>query len=68
MKKQICIGLVLFAVIILMGISTYQAQGSNNHETGVVLQTYTSSLASAPWFFETVYSYLDAGQVCVTRA
>jgi len=60
MKKQICIGLVLFSVFAFMGISPYQAQGS--HEAGVVPQTGTSSPASARWFFETVYSYLDAGQ------
>ena len=62
MKKQICIGLVLFAIFIFMGISTYPAQGLNNHEDYLALPASTSSPASAPWFRETVYSYLDVGQ------
>jgi hypothetical protein len=62
MKKQICIGLVLFAIFIFMGISPYQAQGVNNHEDYLALPASTSSPASAPWFRETVYSYLDVGQ------
>jgi len=62
MKKHICLGLVLFAAIVFMGISPYLAQGSNNHDDGEVLQASTFSPASAPWFFEAVYTYLDAGQ------
>jgi len=62
MKKQICIGLVLFAIFIFIGISPYQAQGLNNHEDYLALPASTSSPASAPWFRETVYSYLDVGQ------
>ena len=62
MKKQICIGLVLFAIFIFMGISPYQAQGLNNHKDYLALPASTSSPASAPWFRETVYSYLDVGQ------
>lgn len=62
MKKQICIGLVLFAIFVFMGVSPYQAQGLNNRKDGVALQASTASPATAPWFFETVYSYLDAGQ------
>ena len=62
MKKQIYLGLVLTAVFVFMGISPNQAKSSNNHEAGVVQHTSTASPASARWFFETVYSYLDTGQ------
>ena len=62
MKKQICIGLALIAIFVFMGIPPNQAKGSNNHEDGVVQNTSTASPASAPWFSETVYSYLDVGQ------
>lgn len=60
MKKQFLLCIAFFAFFFFMGISPNQAQGS--HETGVVPQTSTASPAPARWFFETVYSYLDAGQ------
>ena len=63
MKKQIRFGLVLLAVFAFTGIRAYQnVHGSNHSDVGVVQPANTFVAASAPWFFETAYSYLDAGQ------
>jgi hypothetical protein len=62
MKQQICIGLVLFATLVVLGMTPSLAQGSQNNEDGALISANTTSPASAPWFVNTVDSSNDVGQ------
>ena len=54
MKRQICIGLVLSATLVVLGMGSGQAQGSQYNEDKEVISANTTSPASAPWFVNTV--------------
>ena len=62
MKKQLCIGLALFAVFAFMGISPYRAQGLTNDGNGKTLQASAAAPASTSWVIDTVDTSHDAGQ------
>ena len=62
MNRIFRIGLVLCAILAVIGLTTYQAQGSKNNKTGEKISATTSSPTSAPWLFETVDSPNDVGQ------
>ena len=63
MKRKICIGLVLSATLVALGMTPCLTQGSSQYnEDGAVISANTTSPASAPWFIITVDSPNDVGQ------
>ena len=62
MKRQICIGLVLSATLVALGMTPCLTQGSQYNEDWAVISANTTSPASAPWFINTVDSPNDVGQ------
>ncbi len=62
MKRQICIGLVLSATLVALGMTPTLTQGSQYDEVWAVISANTASPASAPWFINTVDSPNDVGQ------
>jgi len=62
MKRQICIGLVLFATLVVLGMTPCRTRGSQHNEDWAVSSANTTSPASAPWFVNTVDSLNDVGQ------
>ena len=62
MKRQICIGLVLSATLVALGMTPGLTQGSQYNEDWAVISANTTSPASAPWFIDTVDSPNDVGQ------
>jgi len=62
MKQQICIGLVVFATLVVLGMTPGLAQSSQNNEDWVVISANTTSPASAPWFVNTVDTPNNVGQ------
>jgi hypothetical protein len=62
MKQQFCIGLVLSAMLVVLGMISGPAQGSQHVDDWTVISANTSSAATAPWFVNTVDSLNDVGQ------
>jgi hypothetical protein len=62
MKRQICIGLVLSATLVVLGMRSGLAQESQYNEDWAVIRANTTSPASAPWFIDTVDSVRDVGR------
>lgn len=62
MKRQICIGLVLSATLVVLGMRSGLAQESQYNEDWAVISANTTSPASAPWFIDTVDSVRDVGR------
>jgi hypothetical protein len=60
---EICIGLVLSATLVALGMTPCLTQGPQyNDDDGAVISANTTSPASAPWFVITVDSPNDVGQ------
>jgi len=62
MKRQICIGLAISAILGVLGLTPGVAQRSQYDEDWTVISAGTTSPASAPWFIETVDSTGDIGR------
>lgn len=62
MKRQICIGLVLSATLVALGMTPGLARESQHNEDWAVISANTASPASALWFRDTVDSPNDVGQ------
>lgn len=62
MKRQIRIGLVLSATLVVLGMTPGLAQESQYNEDWAVISANTTSPASAPWFINTVDSDTDVGR------
>jgi hypothetical protein len=62
MKRQIYIGLVLSATLVVLGMRLGLAQDSQCNEDWAVSSANTASPASAPWFIDTVDSVRDVGR------
>ncbi len=62
MKRQICIGLVLSATLVALGMTASLTQGSQYNEDWAVISANTTSPASAPWLINTVDSTNNVGQ------
>jgi hypothetical protein len=62
MKRQICIGLVLSATLVVLGMRSGLAQSSQYNEDWAVISANTTSAATAPWFIDTVDSATDVGR------
>jgi hypothetical protein len=62
MKRQIYIGLVICAILIVLGMTPYLARGSNNVEDGAVSGTNITTSASTRWFFTRVDTPYNVGQ------
>ena len=62
MKRRICIGLVLSAVLVVLGARSGPAQGSQTNGDWAVISANTTAVATAPWFIDTVDSVRDVGR------
>ncbi len=62
MKRQICVGLVFSAMLVVLGMSSGPAQGAQVNDDGAVISANTTSAATAPWFTDTVDSDTDVGR------
>ncbi len=62
MKKHIWFGLVLSAMLVVLGMTPRLTRGSQTHEDWAVSSANITSPASAPWFINTVDTSHDVGQ------
>lgn len=62
MKRQICIGLVLSAMLVVLGMRPSLAQDLQSNEDWGYSSANTTSAAMAPWFIDTVDSTTDVGR------
>jgi hypothetical protein len=62
MERQIRIGLVLSATLVVLGMTPGMAQESQYNEDWAVIGANTTSPASAPWFVDTVDWTRDVGR------
>jgi hypothetical protein len=62
MKRQIYIGLALSAMLVVLGMRSDLAQGSQHNEDWAVSSVNTASAAMAPWLIDTVDSSTDVGR------
>jgi hypothetical protein len=62
MKRQICIGLVLSATLVVLGMRPGPAQGRQYNQDQAVINANATSAAMAPWFIDTVDSATNVGR------
>ena len=63
MKRQTCIGLVLSATLVVLGMTPGLARESQyNNGDWAVVGANTTSVAMSPWFIDTVDSVRDVGR------
>jgi hypothetical protein len=54
--------LVLFAMLVVLGMTPAPSQGSQYNEAQELFAANTASAATAPWFIDTVDSANDVGR------